>query len=179
MNKAKRLVVFVASAFLVTIFAFPVHSAEKAVKIGVINIQKIVALSKVGQAARDEVKVKFEEYQTKLRTEEEALLSLKEDIEKKGSVWSEERRTEKQREFERRVKALEEESKYATNDMKEFEKKKVEPLLKELESIIDGFGKENGYSLIMDSSRGAIYVDESLDISAAVAAELDKRKSQK
>ena len=125
------------------------------------------------------VKAKFEEYQAKLRKEEESLMVMKDEIDKKGSVWSEETRINKQREFERRVKALEDESKYATNDMKEFEKKKVEPILKELESIIDDFGKEQGYSLIMDSGRGVIFANEALDISASVAAELDKRKAGK
>ncbi|MBU0482318.1 MAG: OmpH family outer membrane protein [Proteobacteria bacterium] len=180
MNSIKGIFTVLSAVLLLVVFSsYPAFAGDKALKVGIINIQKVVALSKVGQEARDAVKAKFDEYQVKLRKEEESLVALKDDIEKKGAVWSEEIRTEKQREFERRVKALEDESKYATNDMKEFEKKKVEPVLQELEAIIDDFGKKENYSMILDASRGVIYMDEALDISAAVAAELDKRKGEK
>jgi len=137
-----------------------------------------MSLSKTGQIVKTLVTSKYDEYQTKLRKEEETLVSLKEEIEKKGAVWSEDVRTQKEREFNRRVQALEEETKYATKDMKEFEKKTVEPILKELETIIAEFGKAEGYSVILDSTRGAVlYEAAAVDISTLISEELDKRHS--
>ena len=90
-------------------------------------------------------------------------------------MWSEEVRNQKEREFKRGVQDLDEESKDASNDMKDFERKQVEPILKELEGIIDEYGKAQGLAVILDTTRGIVYQDESLDISAKIAAELDKR----
>lgn len=148
-------------------------------KIGTINLQKVLALSKTGQAIKGSVKKKFDTYQTKLRTEEESLMALKEEIDKKSSVWSEEVKTRKEREFKRRVQDLEEESQYAVNDMKEFEQQQVGPILKELEEIIDKYGKGKGYALILDTSMGVLYQDESIDISGDLAVELDKLHPEK
>ncbi len=148
---------------------------DGAVKIGVMNLQKVLAISKTGLAVKISVTKKFEGYQTKLRTEEESLMALKDEIEKKSAVWSEDVKIRKEREFKRRVQDLEDESAYASNDMKEYEKGQVEPLLKELETLIDEMGKAGGYTLILDTSKGVLYQDEAIDISAALAAELDKR----
>jgi outer membrane protein len=150
---------------------------DGAVKIGVMNLQKVLAISNTGLAVKDAVTKKFEGYQAKLRKEEESLMTLKDEIEKKAAVWSEDVKITKEREFKRRVQDLEDESAYASNDMKEYEKGQVEPLLKELEKIIDETGKAGGYTLILDTSKGVLYQDEAIDISADLAAELDKRHS--
>ena len=73
------------------------------VKIATMNLQKVLALSKTGQAVKSLVTKKFDIYQEKLRQQEEPLIVLKEEIEKKGAVWSEAVKTKKDREFKRRV----------------------------------------------------------------------------
>ena len=151
----------------------PVLAADSG-KIGTINLQKVLALSKTGQAIKGAVTKKFDTYQAKLKAEEESLVALKEEIDKKSSVWSEDIKTKKEREFKRRVQDLEEESQYAVNDMKEFEQQQVGPILQELEAIIGEYGKSKGYALILDTSMGVLYQGESIDISGDLAVELDK-----
>lgn len=150
-------------------------AAEGGMKMATMDLKKVLELSKTGQVVQSTVRQKYEEYQAKLGKKEEALLALKEEIEKKRSVWSEDVRNQKERDFKRGVQDLDEESKYANNDMKDFERKQIEPILKELEGIIDEYGKAQGLSVILDTTRGIVYQDASLDISAMIAAELDKR----
>jgi len=156
-------------------FVLPALANDGATKIATMDLKKVLEASKVGQAAQATVKQKYEEYQAKLSKKEEALLALKDDIEKKKTVWSEDVRNQKERDFKRGVQDLDEESKYANNDMKDFEKKQIEPLLKELDGIIDTYGKAQGLAVILDITRGVVYQDESLDVSTKIAAELDKR----
>lgn len=156
-------------------FVLPVFAGEGATKIATMDLKKVLEASKVGQVAQATVRQKFEEYQAKLSKKEEVLLALKDDIEKKRTVWSEDVRNQKERDFKRGVQDLDEESKYANNDMKDFEKKQIEPLLKELDGIITEYGKAQGLAVILDTTRGVVYQDETLDISAKIAAELDKR----
>jgi outer membrane protein len=150
-------------------------AAEGGMKMATMDLKKVLELSKTGQVVQTTVKQKYEEYQAKLGKKEEAMLALKEEIEKKRSVWSEDVRNQKERDFKRGVQDLDEESKYANNDMKDFERKQIEPILKELEGIIDEYGKAQGLAVILDTTRGIVYQDPSLDISAMIAAELDKR----
>lgn len=150
-------------------------AAEAGMKMATMDLKKVLELSKTGQMVQATVKQKYEEYQAKLGKKEEAMLALKDEIEKKRSVWSEDVRNQKERDFKRGVQDLDEESKYANNDMKDFERKQIEPILKELEGIIDEYGKAQGLAVILDTTRGIVYQDASLDISAVIAAELDKR----
>ncbi|MCK4840134.1 MAG: OmpH family outer membrane protein [Desulfobulbaceae bacterium] len=158
--------------------AQPVLSSDTG-KIATMNLQKVLAISKAGQTVKSAVTKKFDAYQEKLQQQEKSLIALKGEIEKKSSAWSEAVKTKKEREFKRRVTDLEEESQYAANDMKEFEQEQVGPILKALEEIIVKYGKEKGYSLILDTSKGILYQDEAIDISGDLAAELDKRLSEK
>lgn len=169
----KFSVIFYACLVLLLFLAQPVLAGD-AGKIGTMNLQKVLALSQTGQAIKGAVTKKFDGYQAKLRQEEESLVALKEEIDKKSSVWSEAVKTKKEREFKRRVQDLEEESQYASNDMQEFEQQQVGPILKELEAIIDEYGKGKGYALILDTSRGVLYQDEAIDISGDLAVELDR-----
>lgn len=156
-------------------FVLPAFANEGVSKIATMDLKKVLESSKVGQAAQSTIKQKYEEYQTKLSKKEEGLLALKDEIEKKRTVWSEDVRNQKERDFKRGVQDLDEESKFANSDMKDYEKKQIEPLLKELDAIIGEYGKAQGLALILDTTRGVVYQDESLDISVKLAAELDKR----
>lgn len=171
----KILTITVLVSIMLTGLIGQAVAKDSKVTIATMNLQKVIAVSKTGQAAKQAVTKKFEDYQTKIKKEEESLMALKDEIDKKGAVWSDEARTKKEREFKRRLQDLEEESQYASNDMKQFEQEKVEPILKELEKIIDEYGKKKGYTLILDTSKGVLYQDESIDISSILAAELDKQ----
>ncbi|MBU0674772.1 MAG: OmpH family outer membrane protein [Proteobacteria bacterium] len=178
MSSRKLRSLLIASAVIgLLLVVSVVQAGEQTQKIATVNVQKVVELSKVGQEARAVVEKKYAEYQEKLKKEEDELLILKEEIEKKSSIWSEEVRSRKEREFKRRVQDLEQESKYATNDMKEIEKLNISPILKVLESVIDDLGKAGGYTLILDSRTGVLYQDNVMDISALLAEELDKRSA--
>jgi outer membrane protein len=171
----KFFVVILAGLICGALGAGGAIAAEGGMKMATMDLKKVLELSKTGQVVQATVKQKYEEYQAKLGKKEEAMLALKEEIEKKRSVWSEDVRTQKERDFKRGVQDLDEESKDANTEMKDFERKQIEPILKELEGIIDEYGKAQGLSVILDTTRGIVYQDANLDISATIAAELDKR----
>ncbi|MEN8134218.1 MAG: OmpH family outer membrane protein [Thermodesulfobacteriota bacterium] len=176
---SKKLLSIFVFCLTFLLFSAQLGWSSESGKIGTMNLQKVLAISKTGQAVKTSVTKKFDTYQDKLRKQEESLMALKAEIEKKSSAWSEAVKTKKEREFKRSVQDLEEESQFASNDMKEFEQQQVGPILKELETIIEEYGKKKGYSLILDTSRGVLYQDESIDISNDLAQELDKIHSAK
>jgi Skp family chaperone for outer membrane proteins len=59
--------------------------------------------------------------------------------------------------------------------MQELQAKLVAPVFKEMEAIIEEIGEEKGFSLILDSRAGVLYLDPTMDISDLVVQELNKR----
>lgn len=172
----QKLWITLSICLVILLFSTQPVLANDAAKIGTIDLQKVLDLSKTGQSVKDSITQKYETYKASLSQQEIQLVALKEEIEKKSTVWDKAVRNNKEREFKRRARELEEDSQYATDDMKEFEQQQIGPIIQELKGIIAEYVKGKGYALILDSSsKGVFYQSESIDISAELAVELDKR----
>ena len=57
--------------------------------------------------------------------------------------------------------------------MKSLQDKELEPILKALETVVNKYGKDNGYTAIMDSKNGVVYFDEKIDISDVIIKKLN------
>jgi outer membrane protein len=142
-------------------------------KIGIMNVQKIIIECEAGKAAKGRFDVKMKELQSTFKGEEQALKELQDEIKKKSSAWSEEKKAEKVREFQKSGRELQAKTEDARFEMKSLQDKELEPILKALEKIVDTYGKENKYTAILDSKNGVIYFDEKIDISDAIVKKLN------
>lgn len=154
---------------------------EQQIKIGTINMKEILQKSVAGLAAQKVLETRISELKAKFQPEEEELNALKSDIEKKSSVWTEEVKAEKERTYERRMREFGVKTEEAQYEMKQLEKKVMEPLLKDINDVLESLGKELGYTLILDNTMsglrtktGLVYADSSTDISDQVRQRLDK-----
>lgn len=167
--------------FLVCTFG-AVSAAQAQVKVATISIQKILGNSKVAQEAQKTMQAEVDRLQAKFKTEEDALLALKGEIEKKSSVWSEEVRASKELEFKKKGRDYDLKKEDANLELQQLEKKVMDPILKELHDLIAEIGKKDGYTLILENTMkglrnrtGLLYADEGLDISDLIQKELDAR----
>ncbi len=155
-------------------------------KIATVSIQDVLNQAASWKEARkvlEEEALKFK--QDLLRSETEIKTFL-EDIKKKSSVWSDEVKKDKEREYQGMVRDLKLEEENAQFELQKSEKKLMEPILKELHVVLADVGKKNGFSIILESSKqglesqtGVMYTDASLDISDLVREELEKRLQKK
>lgn len=151
-------------------------------KVVTVSIQKVLGASKSAQEAQKVLQSEVDKFQNKFKAEEDLLNTLKSEIEKKASVWSEEIRTEKEREYQKKLRDYGVKTEDAKLEIQQLEKKHMEPILKQLNDVIGDLGKKNGYSLILEysikglrSRTGLLYADEHSDISDLVQKELDSR----
>ena len=151
-------------------------------KIATISIQKILGSSKAALDAQKILQAEVDKYQAKFKADEDALTAMKNDIEKKGSVWSDDVRSEKEREYQMKLRDYTLKTDDAKQAMQQLEKRYMEPILKQLNDVIADIGKKNGYSLIFENTMkglrnrtGLLYADDGLDISDQVQKELDLR----
>jgi len=154
----------------VFLFCADVRAAE--VKIGMMNIQKIISLSDYGQAATKRFQARGKELEAKFKPEQENLIALQKDIEKKSSAWSEEVRADKIREFQKRQRDFQVKTDDARFELKQMQDKELEPILKALQSIVEKIGKDGGYTMIVEA-RSGLYFDQSIDLSDTIIKRLN------
>jgi outer membrane protein len=121
----------------------------------------------------------MKELQSSFKAEEDALKEMQDEIKKKSSAWSEEKKAEKVRDFQKSGRELQAKTEDARFEMKNLQDKELEPILQALEKVVDKFGKENGYTAIMDSKNGVIYFDKKIDISDTIIKKLNGALSGK
>ena len=153
-------------------------AAESSNKIATVNIQEVLLGSVAGQEVKKVLEEKVGELQGTFQKEQEDVDVLRAEIEKKSSVWSQEVREEKEREYQKRVREVQLKTEDAQFELQQLEKQLMGPVLNELQKVIKEVGEKNGYAMIMDSRAGLLYVDKSFDISEMVQKELDNRKKE-
>lgn len=169
---------FFYSVFFITIFSFSLSSvvlAAAPTKIGVIDLQQILAESKAGKAAGKRLESKAENFKGKFQSEQKELQTLQEEIEKKSSVWSEEKRAEKVRELQKAGRDYKEKTSDASFELKQLQEKELTPILETLRGVVEQYGKKNGYAIIFEKVAGVAYIDNGIDITSDIIRELDKK----
>jgi len=171
----KRIMLVVTLVVLAgfTFDSSTVHA--EAQKIGVMNIQKVLIESSAGRKAKSVFEKRMKELQKKFKKEQDSLVALKKEIEKKSSAWSKDKKGEKVRELQLKQRELQVKSEDAQMELKQLQDKELAPILKMLQTVVNSYGEKNGYSMILDSKVAVLYADDSIDLSTQIKEELDKR----
>ncbi len=143
-------------------------------KIGVMNVQKVLIQSESGLKARTIFENKKKEIEDSLSADNKAMQDLQQEIEKMSSVWSKEKKDEKVLAFNKMRRDLQTKTEDGRMEMKRLQDKELEPILKTLETVVDEFGAKNKYTVILDSKNGVIFYDKATDVSDALIEALNK-----
>ena len=173
MKEFKKVpVFFIATVFVMASF-FVSHSHAADMTIAVLDMQKVLAGSEAGIVAQGAMEQKVKDIQGKLQQDKDTLLALQEEIEKKSSVWSEEKKQNKTIEFQKKLRDLRAKEEDANIELKQLQEKQLGPIIKELEKVVDKVAKEKGYKLILPKA-AVVYVADSVDISDEVTKALNE-----
>ena len=180
--KFSQIFFTICAVSVIGLFATFCDVSASEMKIATISIQDVLADSKAGQNAQKVLQAEIERFQEKFSKEQEGLEALRSEIEKKSSVWSDEIRVEKERDYQKKMREFKLKTEDAQFELKQLEKKEMEPILKSLHEVINEIGKKKNYSLILENTRkglrsrtGLLYSSDKVDISDEVRSQLDKR----
>ncbi len=164
------------------LFVLPQSALSAETKVATISLQEVLAKSKAGMSAQTELEAKVEEFKQKFSTEQQDLEKLGAEIEKKRSVWSREVQEEKERDYQMKMREFKLKTDDAQFELKQMEKKLMEPILKNLHEIISNYGKNEKFTMIFENTRkglesrtGLLYASESIDITDKILKLLDAR----
>ena len=173
MNILKSAVGCIGSLLIVVAVVFNGQAWAAETKIGVIDMKKVLSSSTSGQKAQGIIEQKMKSLQGSFKNEENDLIALQKEIEKKSSAWSDTVKREKAAAFQKKRNDLAAKQEDANLELKKLREQHVNPILKKLEDIVEKVAKDEGYSLILPRNV-VLYTSEAADISDKVTAELNK-----
>ncbi len=167
--------IIIACCFVCSLMLIKPVFAASSLKIGVVSIQKVIDNSKAGQRARKVLEAKQNELQPQLMKEKKALEKEANDIEKKSSVWSADKKRATERDYQKKMRAYQIKVNDAQYTMKQLQKKVLNPIFKQLQGVINEVGRTEGLSLIFERSKsnGLLYADSKLDVTDLVLKKID------
>ena len=157
----------VASVFLSCLLSASAFAQTAGTSVAVLNLRKVFASSEAGKKAQSEMEKKVQELQDKFKKDEDALVALQDEIEKKSSVWSDETKQEKGIEFQKMRRDLRVKQEDAQMELKKLEEQQLGPIRKDLEQVIEKLAKEKGYSIILPAEV-VMYSSDAVDITDEV-----------
>ncbi len=175
----KRLV-WIGTLIAILILQWTVAgTADSDVKIAIVDLRKALNESEAGLKAKASLEEMIKQKQKAIDEKGKEIEALKEEIEKKSSVLSEEALRSKQDELDRKMREYKRFVQDAQEEVKKKENQLTAEILKELREIINEIGKEEGYSVILEKAEGVVlYYNEAVDITQKVIDRYNKKFRQ-
>jgi outer membrane protein len=176
MMVGKKIALLSIICFCIGSFLYGASTARAAeIKIGVINGQKVLWTCTAGAKVKAKLDEKIKGFQEKFKAEEQSLVGLQDEIQKKSSVWSKEKKDEKVMEFNKKRRDIQSKQEDARAEINHLKESEVQPVIKQLQDGLEKYGKAHGYTVILDSNSGAVpYMNDAIDVTDALIKELDK-----
>jgi len=138
------------------------------VKLGSVDIQKLLLLSDAGKEAKEQLAGKANKLEGEKNAREEELKKLKAELERQNVVLADDARKAKEQNFMQKRKELDRFLKDAQEEMQAKNDELTNRIVDEIVKIIQEYGRKNGYTIVFVKNEGMIYVDEKADLTNEV-----------
>lgn len=173
--KGMHKVVGCAGGLLIAVSVLCSTPALAADKIGVVDMRKVLSTSAAGQKAQEAIEKKQRALQADLKKDEDALIALQKEGEKKNATWSEAVKKEKAAEFQKKMRAFSEKREKAAADLNRLRDEQLKPLHAKVMEAAKKVAKDEDYDFILPREALIVAPDKS-DISDLVVSEVNKMK---
>lgn len=164
-----RRILFVTMITFLVISFVPMAFCADAVKIGVIDFEKIMKESSAGKMNQQVLNSKGTEFKNKLEKEKQTLDAIGQSFEKEALVLSDEKKLERERDFRNQIEDFKIMQQNYANELKNLEIKMINDMQKAVFDIANELGKREKYTLIIEKKNaGVIYTAAQVDITDAV-----------
>ncbi|HKY09943.1 MAG TPA: OmpH family outer membrane protein [Candidatus Binatia bacterium] len=141
--------------------------AQERIKIGYIDIQRVISESQAGKRARDRFQAQVKKAEADILKERQDIERLKSDLDKKGPLLKDEERRNLEADLQRRSVHLQRSMSDHQQDLQVKNNEMMSDILKELEKIVNEVGKAEKFTLILERSQ-ILYSDQGIDITSKV-----------
>jgi outer membrane protein len=175
----KKLVIF--AALLAMVFGpLSVRAQTAALKIGYIDIQKVMLESEKGKEARKLLTDEFEKRKKVLSQKQDELQKLKDAIEKQSAMITPEARAEKEKQYQSKLREYQRQANDYQGEMQQKEQELLQRVVKDLEEFMKQFGDQEKYTLIVDKVQGGVvYGAPAFDITDKIVTQFNAFEKKK
>ena len=154
-------------------------AAQSPAQIGYVDLQRVLARSSAGVAAREQIEREKAMMQKEVDGRRLEIEKLEEEMAKKGMLLSVEARKEKQEALDRKKRDF---RRLLDDSQRELEKKDRElfqKLAQELTAVIERYGKQRSYLLIVEKrGGGVVYGSPEADLTDEIIKAYDQEKGR-
>jgi outer membrane protein len=153
-------------------------AAQSAIKVAVIDVNRIMTDSQRGKAVLETIDKLQAERSTQLKTLNEELVEMQKRFQEGRLSLAEDKLAQLQAQIEDRTRNFQRAREDAERDVQKRRADEIERVEAAVFPIINTLGKEGGYTLIFNKFQsGLVYADEGIDITDLVIQRLDATNS--
>ena len=161
---------------LVALLGFSLGAGDDGLKLGVVDLDQALASTEEGKAARDEMSRKKREAEQKVQPMVDRFSGMKEEINAKKFVLSDESLFQKQLDLAELQNQIQTKFKELEGQLKVDEERLFGPLRAKMVEIVSKLGKDQGFTMIFErGSPGLLYTREAIDITDLVISRFNKK----
>lgn len=155
-------------------------AAPATLRIGYVDLQRVLVRSQAGVAAREQLEREKAQMQRDMDARRQEIETLRDELEKKGSLLSADARREKEETIERKRRDAARLADDYQRDLVRKEQQVLARLQQELAVVIERLGKRKGYYMIVER-RGAVvlYAAPEADLTDEVVRAYDQESGPK
>lgn len=155
-------------------FSASMAMAQERVKVGFVDIQRVIGESQAGKRAKDRFQAQIKKAEADVIKERSDLERLRSDLDKKGPLLKDEERRNMEADFQKRSVNLQRTMGDYQQDLRQKENEMMAEILKELEGVVSDLGKSEKYTVILERSQ-ILYSDQGTDITSKVIEAYNNR----
>jgi len=160
--------IILAAALVTAVFAGT--SLAQELRVGVIDMNKILNESEAGQAAKKKMEARYEELKKAIDAKQEEARKIKEEIDKQKVMLGKEKLKEKEDALQAKVNELRQMTQEGEQEMQTRQAEFTREVLKGVEAKIEIVVKAEKLDLLLEKTAGVIHFNPSMDISPRVLA---------
>lgn len=141
---------------ILALLIFTVSAHGAGLKIGYVNLQKVLDESAAGMEASAALEEEMEKLEASLNEKQLELKKLKEEIDKKGRVWNKETLEAKEQNLMDMSQDFQQQFLESNKKWRESEMKKKAEILKEISDLVEEIAQKKGYSYVFEKSMGGL-----------------------
>lgn len=167
-----------SALILALLFSAPLASAAT-FKIGLVDMQKAIEMTKEGQAAKKDLEADFGKRKKELEKKEAEVRKMGEELDKKANALSDVVKAKKQQEFQTEMAKFQQSVQKNQADIQKRQGELLQPILVKLRKIIGAMAQRDNYTTILEKSdQFVLFATDEVDLTEKVVKEFDANKDK-
>ncbi|MGH8282223.1 MAG: OmpH family outer membrane protein [Gammaproteobacteria bacterium] len=163
---------FIAAGVLAaSVFAMTSVQAAEVPRIGVVNLQEVIGKSQAGKDANIQLQGIMQKLQGEAKDKQDKMQVLKDQFDKADSKSA--GYANLQKNYQNSQSDLQQFVMMGRQDLEQRRQELLQPIEQELSKVIDAYGKEHHYDIILSQGAGAVFATTKYDVTKGVTAALD------